>query len=100
MILIFLKLLRMVSFSADHTTLHEACQTVLELIEEISAIPIDYLRAMSLAMVTSLFVNQIGAIAKSTTASRTLWIWSHLEWFHSKRPVQARLPTPKDSNVR
>jgi len=46
-----IKLVRMVSFTADDTTFYEACRTVLELIEEISAIPIDYLRAMSLAMV-------------------------------------------------
>ncbi|EED15577.1 C6 transcription factor, putative [Talaromyces stipitatus ATCC 10500] len=45
------QLLRMVTFSVYHTTtLYEACQTVLELIDEISSIPIDYLRAMGLAM--------------------------------------------------
>ena len=43
----------MVTFSAYHTTtLYEACQTVLELIDEISNIPIEYLRAMGLAMVS------------------------------------------------
>ncbi|KAH8697841.1 putative C6 transcription factor [Talaromyces proteolyticus] len=49
------QLLRMVTFSAYHTTtLDEACQTVLELIDEISNIPIEYLRAMGLAMLQEL----------------------------------------------
>ncbi|KAI1617866.1 putative C6 transcription factor [Exophiala viscosa] len=48
------QLLRMLSFTASDTTFHEACQTALELIEEISAIPLEYMRAMGLAMLQEL----------------------------------------------
>lgn len=41
----------MLSFTANDTTFHEACRTALELIEEISAVPLEYMRAMGLAMV-------------------------------------------------
>jgi hypothetical protein len=41
----------MLSFTANDTTFDEACRTALELIEEISAIPLEYMRAMGLAMV-------------------------------------------------
>lgn len=41
----------MLSFTANDTTFYEACRTALELIEEISAIPLEYMRAMGLAMV-------------------------------------------------
>ncbi len=41
----------MLSFTANDTTFHEACRTALELIEEISAIPLEIMRAMGLAMV-------------------------------------------------
>lgn len=41
----------MLSFTANDTTFYEACRTALELIEEISSIPLEYMRAMGLAMV-------------------------------------------------
>lgn len=43
--------MRMLSFTANDMTFHKACETALELIEEISTIPLEYLRAMGLAMV-------------------------------------------------
>ncbi|KAK5229427.1 hypothetical protein LTR72_000958 [Exophiala xenobiotica] len=48
------QLLRMLSFTANDTTFDEACRTALELIEEISAIPLEYMRAMGLAMLQEL----------------------------------------------
>jgi len=44
----------MLSFTANDTTFHEACRTALELIEEISAIPLEIMRAMGLAMLQEL----------------------------------------------
>lgn len=41
----------MLSAAANEATFHEACGVVLELIEEISTIPPEYMRAMGLAMV-------------------------------------------------
>lgn len=43
--------MKMVSYASSDTTVDQACQTALDLIEDITAIPIEYLRAMSLAMV-------------------------------------------------
>ena len=40
----------MVSFTANDNTFYEAYRTTLELIEEISAMPIEYMRAMSMIM--------------------------------------------------
>ncbi|EXJ82511.1 hypothetical protein A1O3_06324 [Capronia epimyces CBS 606.96] len=48
------QLMRMLSFTANDMTFHKACETALELIEEISAIPLEYLRAMGLAMLQEL----------------------------------------------
>ncbi|KIW47048.1 uncharacterized protein PV06_02660 [Exophiala oligosperma] len=48
------QLLRMLSFTANDTTFYEACRTALELIEEISSIPLEYMRAMGLAMIQEL----------------------------------------------
>ncbi|KIW10315.1 hypothetical protein PV08_11277 [Exophiala spinifera] len=48
------QLLRMLSFTSNDTTFHEACRTALELIEEISSIPMEYMRAMGLAMIQEL----------------------------------------------
>ncbi|KEF60186.1 uncharacterized protein A1O9_05036 [Exophiala aquamarina CBS 119918] len=48
------QLMNMVSFTISEATFYEACQTALELIEEMSTIPTGYLRAMSLAMLQEL----------------------------------------------
>ncbi|KPI36799.1 uncharacterized protein AB675_11747 [Cyphellophora attinorum] len=48
------QLLRVVSFTASDNTFHDACLTVMALIEEISTIPIDIMRAMSLGMLQEL----------------------------------------------
>ncbi|KIV92350.1 hypothetical protein, variant 1 [Exophiala mesophila] len=47
-------LLRILSFCANDGTLFEACRTALDLIEEISAIPHQYMRAMGLSMLQEL----------------------------------------------
>ncbi|KAF1811844.1 hypothetical protein P152DRAFT_437703 [Eremomyces bilateralis CBS 781.70] len=45
------QLVRMVCYTSNKATFHQACRTALDLIEQISSIPLEYLRAMSLAAV-------------------------------------------------
>lgn len=72
----------MVTFSAYHTTtLYEACQTVLELIDEISNIPIEYLRAMGLAMVSpdALETSNLDTCTDPCVATGAFGLWPHIE---------------------
>lgn len=46
------QLLRLISFAANDGTFYQACRTVLDLIDEISTIPYQVIRAMGLAMVS------------------------------------------------
>ncbi|KAH7115846.1 putative C6 transcription factor [Dendryphion nanum] len=48
------QLLKMFSYASGKVTFREACDTVLELVEGISAIPAEFLRSMSLAMIQEL----------------------------------------------
>ncbi|KAF2122698.1 hypothetical protein BDV96DRAFT_639266 [Lophiotrema nucula] len=48
------QLLKLLSYASGNVTFHDACQTVLQLVESISAIPNAFLRSMSLAMVQEL----------------------------------------------
>jgi hypothetical protein len=41
----------MLSYTADGKTLRDACQTAMKLIDEVSAVPADYMRSMGSPMV-------------------------------------------------
>lgn len=47
-------LLKMVSYSWSRTTFKQACDTALELVDQITSIPLEYLKSMSLGMVQEL----------------------------------------------
>jgi hypothetical protein len=46
-----MQLLKMLSYASGSVTFSDACQTVLELVEGIATVPLDFLKSMSLAMV-------------------------------------------------
>ncbi|CAO2653148.1 Nn.00g025590.m01.CDS01 [Neocucurbitaria sp. VM-36] len=48
------QLVKMLSYASGQVTFRDACQTVLDLVDGISTIPVNYLKAMSLAMVQEL----------------------------------------------
>lgn len=50
-----MQLLKMVSYASGIMTFREACDTVLELVEGISAVPVEILKSMSMAMVSFRF---------------------------------------------
>jgi len=50
----------MLSYTADGKTVYDACQTAIKLINEINAIPADYMRAMGSPMVGAYAVTIIG----------------------------------------
>jgi len=71
----------MIYFTLSEATVNEACQTALELIDGISAIPIEYLKATSLGMVNAPSPNE-KLSAHLLLVTRTFWIWSSLEQLH------------------